>query len=69
MKFNPVEGELFPRERTDRQDEVNSRFLQFFANAPKNCCVPPKECFYWFCMYLRTNSDYLPIQHLLAVFY
>ena len=31
--------------------------------------VMPKLCVYVFCVDLRTNSDYFPIQHLLIVFY
>ena len=29
----------------------------------------PKQCIYVFCVDLRTNSDYFPIQHLLTGFY
>jgi len=25
--------------------------------------VPPTQCIYVFCVDLRTNSDYIPIQH------
>jgi hypothetical protein len=31
--------------------------------------VPPTQCIYVFCVDLRTNSDYFPIQHLLTVFH
>ena len=26
-------------------------------------CVLPTQCIYVFCVYLRTNSHYFPIQH------
>jgi len=31
--------------------------------------VLPTHCIYVFCLDLRTNSDYFPIQHKLAGFY
>jgi hypothetical protein len=31
--------------------------------------VLPTQCIYMFCVDLRTNSDYFPIQHLLTAFY
>jgi hypothetical protein len=31
--------------------------------------VPPTQCIYVFCVDLRTNSDYFPIQHQLTGFY
>jgi len=31
--------------------------------------VLPTHCIYVFCVDLRTNSDYFPIQHLLTGFY
>jgi len=30
--------------------------------------VLPTQCIYVFCVHLRTNSDYFPIQHQLAGF-
>jgi hypothetical protein len=37
MKTPPVGDELFHADgQTDRHDEADSRFPQFFANAPKN---------------------------------
>jgi hypothetical protein len=38
------------------------------VNAPKKFYVLPIQCIYVFCMDLRTNSDYPPIQHKLAGF-
>ena len=32
-------------------------------------CVLPTQCIYVFCVDLRTNSDYFPIQHWLTGFY
>jgi len=31
--------------------------------------VLPTQCIYVFCVYLRTNSHYFPIQHYLTGFY
>jgi len=30
---------------------------------PRTPSPPPSQCIYVFCVYLRTNSDYLPVQH------
>jgi len=35
-------------------------YIQFY--------VLPTPCIYVFCLYLRTNSDYFPIQNYLAAF-
>jgi len=50
--------------RTDRQthDEANSRFSQICDCAYK-FYVLPTHCIYVFCVDLRINSDYFPIQH------
>jgi hypothetical protein len=32
-------------------------------------CALPTQCIYVFCVDLRTNSDYFPIQHQLTGFY
>ena len=29
----------------------------------QKCCVLPTQCIYVFCVDLRTNSDYFPVQH------
>jgi hypothetical protein len=51
--------ELF---QTDRRYEANGRFSQFRERA-KKLNVLPTQCIYVFCVDLRTNSDYFPIQH------
>jgi len=35
----------------------------------KQFCALPTQCIYVFCVDLRTNSDYFPLQHYLTDFY
>ena len=70
MKIRPVGAELFHEggrkdEPTVRRTDMTKLIVAFrnFVNAPKNSTFCPHCLFYLFCMYLRTNSDYFPIQH------
>jgi len=63
MKIHPVGDELLQLDRqTDRHEETTSLFCNF-ANTAKNSTFCPHSCIYVFCVNLRTNSDYFPIQH------
>jgi hypothetical protein len=35
----------------------------FFVKKARTVCILPTQCIYVFCVDLRTNSDYFPIQH------
>jgi hypothetical protein len=48
--------------RIDRHEEVNGSFLGF-GEWDYKFHVLPTQCIYVFCVDLRTNSDYFPIQH------
>jgi len=56
MKIRAMGAELFNTDgRAERLDGVAIRFLQ--------CGVFSTEYIYVFCVDLRANSDYFPIQH------
>ena len=55
--------------RADRRDGVAICFLQFCRRPQKCSFFPPKEYICVFCVDLRTNSVYFPIQHWLTGFY
>jgi hypothetical protein len=64
IKFheNPSSGSRFvPCGRMDRHAEAIVA-LRNFANAPK-IYILPTQGVYVFCVDLRTNSEYFPIQH------
>jgi len=61
LNIRPVGTELF---HADGRTDVTGRIISFrdFANGPKNSTFCP-HTIYVFCVDLRTNSDYFPIQH------
>jgi len=69
IKIRPLGAQFFQSDgQTDRRDEANSRFSHLW-NAPKYSTLSPTQCNYLFCMDLRINSDFFPIQHYLTGFY
>ena len=50
----------FPMQFISTAEDRWSLYRQFNT---KNLYVLPKQCVYVFCVDLRTNSDYFPIQH------
>jgi len=63
IKILPVGAELLHDDvRTDRHNEANCRISEFCDLAIK-IYVLPTQHIYVFCVDLRTNSHYFPIQH------
>ena len=63
MKIPQMGAELLHGDRrTDRHDKADRRFSQFCESAKKFCVLPTQRVCV-FCVDLRTNSDYFPIQH------
>ena len=62
MKIYPVREKFFHADerKADRQNDVNSHLSQC-SSAPKTLYF--LQCIHVFCVDLRTNSDYFPIQH------
>jgi len=62
MKICPVETELFHVDGgTDRQT--------WWSQAPKNSPFCPHSALNVFCMDVKTNSDYFPLQHWMTGVY
>ena len=59
MKICPVGAELLDANRETELTVANSSF----GNTTRIVDVLPTQCIYVFCVDLRTNSDYFPIQH------
>jgi len=57
--------------RTDRRTDMTKSVVAFnnFAKAPKDFTFCPHSVFVCFCIDLRTNSCYFPIQHQAIGFY
>jgi hypothetical protein len=66
MTFRLVGAELFHADAwtdgwTDKHDEANSRFSQFYERAYK-FYIMSTRCVSVFCLDLRTSSDYFLVQ-------
>ena len=65
ISWKSVKRELSYCMRTDGQIDATKLIAAFrnFVKAPKIFIVPPTQCNYEYCVDLRRNSDYFPIQH------
>ena len=60
--IHPVGADLFREDERTRHDEGKSCFCEIRRTRLK-FYVLHKQCIFVFCVDLRTNSDYFPIQH------